>query len=264
MSRLYKKSGFGAGFTDEMMGQMAQETAPCAAPQPEIPSYHTAGDVAKKLENALKTMEKTRRNAPLSAVCETHLYAVSDAILRAEKMIRHECARRAGPPDGYVYSGKPLQIPPDICRVTRPAHAVLTVELPGVLPGEKGEWYSVGKLQRNPSALQMHREIGRLVMDALLADIQKNGVFEKPKGHCFLVFRRHLPSRPGAMKAPCVDNNNVETGEVTNAICKAVGTTDGHQNMGFVYLSAPDEERFVEAILCEDAELTYWLPCLKK
>lgn len=263
--RSYKKSGFGADFSSEMAAQIPYECPKQPAFQQEIPSAHTVDDVMLKLEKALAKLGKAKRDAPLSAICETDLNAVSDAILRAGVVLRREFARRAGPAVGYVFSGRPAQIPADVCHVERPEHALLKVTLPVILPGEKGEWYSAKKLKTTPSALFVRRELGNLVMDALLADIYENGAFEASIGRCFLIFRRHVLSKPDDMRTVYVDNNNIETGEVTNAICKAVGIGDDYRNMCFVYLSVPDgTEQIVEVILCEEKEFAYWMPCRKE
>ena len=269
MYRSYKRGGFGVGFTNETAQQYPekeQETEPIL---PGTPSENTVDDLLRKLENAQKRMRKARekagKNVPLSDICETDLYSVSDAVLRVEGMIRREFARRAGPAVGYTFSHCPIRIPADICCITRPKHAVLSVALPVILPGEKSEWYSAGRLKASPSALLMRRELGNLVMDALLADIHVNGAFDVPDERCFLVFRRHISDRPDTLRSTYVDNNNIETGEVTNAICRVVGKGDGYRDMGFLYLSVTDKNRtFVEAILCKEMDLAYWIPCRKE
>ena len=152
MSRLYKKGGFGAGFTEEMMAQYEQEAPAAPAPGRRMESPHTVGDVTEKLEIAIQKLQKKAPDTPLSRLYDTDLNAISDALLRTEAEIRQEFSRRAGPPLGYVFPEKPLQIPPDICAVARPEHAVLAVTLPEILPGERGAWYSASRQKTCDSA----------------------------------------------------------------------------------------------------------------
>lgn len=102
-------------------------------------------------------------------------------------------------------------------------------------------------------------------MDALLADVYQNGCFPASNGRDFLVFKRHIPPRPEAERAVFVDNNNVETGEITNAICKVTGRNDGYRNMSFVYTAVEDETGpFVEVILCQEQEVYHWVSAAKE
>ena len=170
VSPSYKKGGFGAGFTEEMIAQCEQEAPAIPAPGRRMGGSHTVGDVTEKLEIAIQKLQKKAPDTPLSRLYDTDLNAISDALLRTEAEIRQEFSRRAGPPLGYVFPEKPLQIPPDICAVARPEHAVLAVTLPEILPGERGAWYSASRQKTCDSALRIRLEVGRLVMDALLAD----------------------------------------------------------------------------------------------
>ena len=100
---------------------------------------------------------------------------------------------------------------------------------------------------------------------ALLADVYQNGCFPASNGRDFLVFKRHIPPRPEAERAVFVDNNNVETGEITNAICKVTGRNDGYRNMSFVYTAVEDETGpFVEVILCQEQEVYHWVSAAKE
>ena len=265
VSPSYKKGGFGAGFTEEMIAQCEQEAPAIPAPGRRMGGSHTVGDVTEKLEIAIQKLQKKAPDTPLSRLYDTDLNAISDALLRTEAEIRQEFSRRAGPPLGYVFPEKPLQIPPDICAVARPEHAVLAVTLPEILPGERGAWYSANRQKTCDSALRIRLEVGRLVMDALLADVYQNGCFPASNGRDFLVFKRHIPPRPEAERAVFVDNNNVETGEITNAICKVTGRNDGYRNMSFVYTAVEDETGpFVEVILCQEQEVYHWVSAAKE
>lgn len=265
VSPSYNKSGFGAGFTEEMMAQYEPETPVIPASGRRTESSHTVGNITEKLEAAIQKLKKRAPDTPLSRVYDTDLNAISDTLLRTEAIIRQEFSRRAGPPMGYVFPEKPLQIPQDICAITRPEHAILTVVLPEILPGERSAWYSSGRQKTYDSALRIRLEVGRLVMDALLADVYQNGCFPASNGRDFLVFKRHIPSRPEAERAVFVDNNNVETGEITNAICRVTGRSDGCQNMSFVYTTVTDETGpFVEVILCQEQDLYHWVSAAKE
>ena len=247
------------------MAQFEREAPVIPAPGQRIESPHTVGDITERLKIAIQKLQKRSPETPLSAVYDTDLNAISDALLRTEAIIRQEFSRRAGPPMGYVFPEKPLQIPQDVCAITRPEHAILAVTLPEILPGERSAWYSSGRQKTCDSALRVRLEAGRLVMDALLADVYQNGCFPASNGRDFLVFKRHIPPRPEAERAIFVDNNNVETGEITNAICRVTGRSDGCRNMSFVYTAVEDEAGpFVEVILCQEQELHHWVSAAKE
>ena len=77
--------------------------------------------------------------------------------------------------------------------------------------------------------------------------------------------KRDVYKRQEAERAVFVDNNNVETGEITNAICKVTGRNDGYRNMSFVYTAVEDETGpFVAVILCQEQELHHWVPAAKQ
>lgn len=247
------------------MAQFEQEVPANPVPGRPVASAHTVGDIVRKVESAIKKLRKWMPGTPLSCVCDADLNAVSDTLLRTEAIIRQEFSRRAGPPMGYVFPKKPLQIPSDICGVARPEHAILAVTLPEILPGERSAWYSSGRQKTCDSALRARLEVGRLVMDALLADVYRNGCFPASDGRDFLVFKRHIPPRPETERAVFVDNNNVETGEITNAICRVTGRNDGYRNMSFVYTAVEDETGpFVEVILCQEQEVYHWVSAAKE
>lgn len=247
------------------MAQFEREAPVIPAPGQRIESPHTVGDITERLKIAIQKLQKRSPETPLSAVYDTDLNAISDALLRTEAIIRQEFSRRAGPPMGYVFPEKPLQIPQDVCAITRPEHAILAVTLPEILPGERSAWYSSGRQKTCDSALRVRLEAGRLVMDALLADVYQNGCFPASNGRDTLVFKRHIPPRPEAERAVFVDNNNVETGEITNAICRVTGRSDGCRNMSFVYTAVEDEAGpFVEVILCQEQELHHWVSAAKE
>lgn len=77
VSRLYKKGGFGAGFTEEMMAQYEQEAPAAPAPGRRMESPHTVGDVTEKLEIAIQKLQKKAPDTPLSRLYDTDLNAIS-------------------------------------------------------------------------------------------------------------------------------------------------------------------------------------------
>ena len=79
VSPSYKKGGFGAGFTEEMIAQCEQEAPAIPAPGRRMGGSHTVGDVTEKLEIAIQKLQKKAPDTPLSRLYDTgaqgHLWA---------------------------------------------------------------------------------------------------------------------------------------------------------------------------------------------
>lgn len=223
--------------------------------------YFDSTDYVKiQLQEALKIVEKMPCSSALSDIEAEKLMDASFHILRAEKALRKplEYGVFAKEYDGKTAATLDLD---EFCTVCRPENALICLRLPSLLLGSRGEWYSKTRHIKSGDAVSvLDKAIYRLVKAALERNIENFGPVEVSSETLFLVFRRQLPKNIQPRCAAYVDNNNVEAGFVTNAICEALHKGDNYFNLSFLYLAVPcDTEPFVEVILCKYDQLFHWL-----
>ena len=218
---------------------------------------YTTTFLKKKLTEASRLAAQMPDDWPLSQIDKARCNEISVNILRAEKALRFAFPEDMRP-EQPARSG--LSIPNDVCRVDRPQNAVISVTLPIVLPCGRSEWYSAGYRKKHQSEARMlDSELEQIVTAQLRNDIAVNGDIDVQNATLFLGFRRHIPACLNTAKVMFVDNNNVETGAITNAISRALGKGDGYHNMSFVYTAVPSEKRKIEAVLCGYEDLFHWV-----
>lgn len=224
-------------------------------------------DVLDKIVDAYgdRTVEMAKNNA--FQFVDVAGFAVSDKIALAAGMARNDARRiRAGVMESVRGVCKKTGcLCAETGAVLSTAYELLGNDVPAVAVQHGCETlcdsYALVKQGR---WLYINRNAGSAT-HALLADVYQNGCFPASNGRDFLVFKRHIPPRPEAERAVFVDNNNVETGEITNAICKVTGRNDGYRNMSFVYTAVEDETGpFVEVILCQEQEVYHWVSAAKE
>lgn len=93
----------------------------------------------------------------------------------------------------------------------------------------------------------------------LLGYLLQHPVSIKKGEKTLLIIKRYLTETDKKLKN--CDNNNVETGAVTNAISQALAKSDNHLNMDFLYTSTlSDTKECVEITLIEEQKLGTWIP----
>jgi hypothetical protein len=229
---------------------------------------NTVSSLKKRLSDALFIVNQLPVDWPLSYIDKVRCNDISVNLLYAEKALRaafHDESVTGINKSEVTSSHQPaLEIPSEICHVTRPENALVSVTLPVILPKGRSEWYSAGYRKRHPAESHLlDSELERIVAAQLRADIAQNGPICVPQNTLFLVFRRKLQPCLETAKVVHVDNNNVETGAVTNAISRVLGKGDGYHNMGFVYIAIPSDKSEIEAVLCEYDKLKYWVSPFK-
>lgn len=225
---------------------------------PEKPVlYHdTAGYVKKHIQNASAMLGTIPDDMPLNKVSESTLSSVSIEILKAERSILTSFnGREKSVP--YQKNVEVAAIPKDFCSVSVPAHALLAVHYKTLLPPFHYEWYSRKAKERDDAGRHFLDAEFDIITEAVVTEyISKNGPIKVPSGLVYLIFRRGI--RPGR-NVP-IDNNNVYTGAVTNAISRVLQHGDGWQQMSFVYTAIEDSEGpYLDVILCEKSDITRWI-----
>lgn len=219
--------------------------------------YHdTAGYVKKHVQNASAMMSQIQDNMPLSKISASILNSVSIELLKSERSILASFQGREKPVPYKKDAGMGAN-PDDFCSVSAPKHALLAVRYKSFLPPFHYEWYSrKAKEKDDAGQYYLDAEFDIITEAAVTEYISKNGPINVPSGLVYLVFRRGI--RPGG-KMP-IDNNNVYTGAITNAISRVLQHGDGWQQMSFVYTAIEDTDGpYLDVILCKKSDITRWI-----
>lgn len=216
----------------------------------------TAGYVKKHVQNASVMMSQIPDDMPLDKVSDSMLNSISVELLKAERSILVSFEGREKPVP-YKKDAETGVIPDDFCSVSTPEHALLVVRYKTFLPPFHYEWYSRKAKEKDDTGRYfLDAEFDIITEAAVTKYISKNGPVNVPSGLVYLVFRRGI--RPGG-KMP-IDNNNVYTGAITNAISRVLQHGDGWQQMSFVYTAIEDAEGpYLDVILCKKSDITRWI-----
>lgn len=216
----------------------------------------TVGYVKKHVQNASVMMSQIPDDMPLSKVSDSMLNCISVELLKAERSIlmSFEDQEKSVP---YKEDAETGAIPDEFCSVSAPEHALLAVRYKSFLPPFHYEWYSrKAKEKDDTGQYYLDAEFDIITEAAVTEYLSKNGPINVPSGLVYLVFRRGI--RPNG-KMP-IDNNNVYTGAITNAISRVLQHGDGWQQMSFVYTAIEDAEGpYLDVILCKKEDITRWI-----
>lgn len=228
----------------------------------ELPPTTLTDYLKSRLHSASTLANSLPSSVPISRLDGTLLAEISTEILKAERAILLDGApsEPATKPTGQPHH--PPLIPPDFCSVSRPEYAFLRLEYPTFLPGSRSEWYSsrARNGMKSSTKYALDSEFDLSTEAAVRQNLNVAGPIVLPPERLFLVFSRVLPES----SEPFVDNNNVQSGAITNGLCRALKRGDGHHSLAFVYTShSPSEAHFqkpaLTVILCSKADLSHWI-----
>lgn len=216
----------------------------------------SAGYVKKRIAKAADILNAVPDELPLNRVSETPLNAASIELLKAERSILRAFSESE---DTAPYRKIPAKsaIPDDFCAVSTPDHALISIRFKAFLPPYHYEWYSRKSKEKDGiNQYYLDAEFDFLTEAAIKKFMLENGPVTVPSGHLYLIFLRGI-----ALNSPTViDNNNVYTGAITNAISRALWHGDGWQLMSYLYTAKSDQNGpYLDVILCEKCDIMYWL-----
>lgn len=216
----------------------------------------SAGYVKKRIAKAVEILNAVPDELPLNRVSETPLNAASIELLKAERSILRVFSE---PEDPAPYRKIPAKsaIPDDFCAVSTPDHALISIRFKAFLPPYHYEWYSRKSKEKDGiNQYYLDAEFDFLTEAAIKKFMLENGPVTVPSGHLYLIFLRGIaPNSPTV-----IDNNNVYTGAITNAVSRALWHGDGWQLMSYLYTAKSDQNGpYLDVILCEKCDIMYWL-----
>lgn len=212
--------------------------------------------VKSKLQKAVDVLKPVPDDVPLKKLPDSLRNEVSIEILKAERsiLVSFENVEVSVP---YQRKNIAASIPSDFCTVSIPQNGFLKLRFSSFLPPFQHEWYSrKAKAKDAVGQYYLDAEFDYITESAIKAFIAQNGPISLPSERLFLVFCRGV----SPMKKTPIDSNNVYTGAITNAICRALQYGDGWDMMSFLYTAIPTEsDPHLDVILCSKADLFHWL-----
>ena len=134
---------------------------------------------------------------------------------------------------------------------------MISIRFKAFLPPYHYEWYSRKSKEKDGiNQYYLDAEFDFLTEAAIKKFMLENGPVTVPSGHLYLIFLRGIaPNSPTV-----IDNNNVYTGAITNAVSRALWHGDGWQLMSYLYTAKSDPNGpYLDVILCEKCDIMYWL-----
>ena len=210
-------------------------------------------EATRYIKSACEYVKSIRRNG--KSIDNASLTRVAHMLMLAGQKIR-EIVEIGSDDNEQVIRDIAALVPKELCVVSVPENAIIRVQLPLLLSG-KTPWYSSKK--DDPSLQILNNALFCTVKDVLLGYLLQHPVSIKKGEKTLLIIKRYLTETDKKLKN--CDNNNVETGAVTNAISQALAKSDNHLNMDFLYTSTlSDTKECVEITLIEEQKLGTWIP----
>lgn len=212
--------------------------------------------VKSKLQKAADALKSIPDDVPLKKLPDSVRNDVSIEILKAERSILVSFENDEAPAP-YRQKNIATSIPSDFCAVSIPQNGFLKLRFSSFLPPFQHEWYSrKAKAKDVVGQYYLDAEFDYITEAAIKAFIAQNGPINVPSEQLFLVFCRGV----SPMKMTPIDSNNVYTGAITNAVCRALQHGDGWDMLSFLYTAIPTEsDPYLDVILCSKADLFHWL-----
>lgn len=216
----------------------------------------SVGYVKKRICKAAEILNTIPDELPLNRVSETPLNTASIELLKAERSILRAFSEPENP-EPYRKTPAESAIPDDFCTVSIPTHALISIRFKAFLPPYHYEWYSRKSKEKDEiNQYYLDAEFDFLTEAAIKRFLLENGPVTVPSGHLYLIFLRGIS--PNSLTV--IDNNNVYTGAITNAISRTLWHGDGWQLMSYLYTAKPDPNGpYLDVILCEKCDIMYWL-----